>query len=513
MIELLLAASIAGAVGVLSVPLVIRVAQARGLLDRPDEGRRWHLVAVPRLGGIAVWLGAVAGFSTLLLAGGGTTPTDAQARLAIAFLAGLALTFAVGMYDDLRGLSPRGKFAAQCAAALILVAGGFRLETIALTSDVVLDLGWVGVPATLLWIVGVTNAFNLIDGLDGLAGGVAVIGLVAIGMASVLLGNPMVLALIVPLAAAVCGFLRYNVSPARIFLGDVGSLTLGLTLAVLTLEGTRRPDGAVFFPVALCAVAFPLLDTFTAMLRRWLRGVPMTSADDRHVHHQLVALGLSHRRAAALIWLFAFSVAGFGLSVSLAPPAITLLVTGLGAAAFVLVIVHGAKWLHYHEFAEAQASFASGVRMARSVIRDRIRAREVANQIRSAGSIEEIGLLLQDHTVAFGFESMALYSPESDTVRPLAPTYARRDLLRLEWPILAERGTRADDLLLCVAWRRNGAASSRYAERVVSILAPAIVDCLFSSSQREATSAAVIAEHAQLPVRKRRYNTASAGAR
>ncbi len=479
MLELLLAASIAALTGMLSVPLVIRAARARGLLDRPDEGRRWHLVAVPRLGGIAVWVGAASGFTTLMVLGGGTSPSESQRWLAVAFLGGLALTFGVGMYDDLRGMSPRAKFAAQCAAAVILVAGGFRLESVALTSDVVIHLGWLGLPATLLWIVGVTNAFNLIDGLDGLAGGVAVIGLVCTGLASVLLGNPMVLALIVPLAASLCGFLRYNVSPARIFLGDVGSLTLGLTLAVLTVEGTRRPDGAVFFPVALCAVAFPLLDTFTAMLRRWLRGVPVTSADDRHVHHQLVALGLSHWRAAALIWLFAAAIAGFGLSVSLAPPTVTLLVSGLGAAAFVLVIVHGAKWLHYHEFAEAQASFTSGMRMARSVIRDRIRAREVATRLQAAQSLEDLGRLLNEHAGDFGFESIGLYSASSVMLRPYAQTSGGADILRLEWPILDPAGPTGRELILAVMWRRTKRVQSLYAERVVSILAPAIAAVAF----------------------------------
>lgn len=513
MLELLLAASVAGVVGVASVPLVIRVAQARGLLDRPDSGRRWHPVAVPRLGGIAVWIGAVAGFGTLVLLTGGPPLTEPQVRLALAFLAGLAVTFGAGMYDDLRGLSPRGKLAAQCVAAVILVAGGFNVESIAITSQVVVPLGWLAMPATLLWIVGVTNAFNLVDGLDGLAGGIAIIALITIGIASVLLGNPVVLALILPLAAAIVGFLRFNVSPARIFLGDVGSLTLGLTLAVLTMEGTRRPDGAVYFPVALFAVAFPLLDTCTAMLRRWLRGVPVTAGDDRHVHHQLVALGLSHRRAAALIWLFAALMAGFGLSVSLAPPALTLAVAGFGAAAFILIVVHGVRWLHYHEFSEAQASFTSGMRMARSAIRDRIRAREVANLLRDASSLEEIGLLLEDHCREFGFEALAVLDRGSDVVRPLVPPAgARRDLLRLEWPIRCPQPNASADLVLCVSWSDAGRIQSRYAERVAGILVPAIANCLFGAESRVDRKSVSWKRADELRI-SRRYPAASMSAR
>ncbi|HEY0970502.1 MAG TPA: MraY family glycosyltransferase [Gemmatimonadales bacterium] len=480
MLELLLAALIAGLVGIASVPLVIRAARAHGLLDVPDSGRRWHRVAVPRLGGVAVWLGTAAGFAALVMATGGLPLVPAQFRLVTAFVAALAVMFGVGLYDDLRDISPRGKFIAQCVAAAIVVLGGFRLETITLGSELVFSLGWFTIPVSLFWIVGVTNAFNLVDGLDGLAGGISLIALVVIGAASILLGNPIVLGLIVPLAAAVAGFLRYNVSPARIFLGDVGSLTLGLTLAVMSVEGTRQADGAVHFPVALFALAFPLLDICTAMLRRWLRGVPMTSADDRHVHHQLVALGLSHRRAAALIWVFAAGVAGFGLSVSLAPPTVTLLISGLGAAAFVLVVVHGAKWLHYHEFVEAQASFASGVRMARFVIRDRIRARDMVNQIRSASSYEDVCELLQARCKEFGFESMTLSHAGSALVHPLRSVAPSGRSVRLDWPILASDPGGSEELTLSVSWCSAERAAPLYAERVISIVAPAIQEALFS---------------------------------
>src|SRR5690606_28021343 len=165
-----------------------------------------------------------------------------------------------------------------------------------------IDLGWMALPVTLLWIVGVTNAFNLIDGLDGLATGIALVALGTTAIAAVLLGNPEVLVVCLALTGALIGFLRYNFNPARIFLGDSGSLFIGFLLAVLSVHGSMKSATAVLILVPLSALALPLLDTFLAIGRRRLRGGPLSRADSRHIHHPLLAIEFTHRTSVILLY-------------------------------------------------------------------------------------------------------------------------------------------------------------------------------------------------------------------
>lgn len=480
MLPYLIAASVAMLVSLLVVPPTIRLARAFDLLDAPDAVRRLHHLAVPRLGGIAVWLGVATGLLCVALLPavvpgvGWTVLTSAQQQLVAGLGGALVVMLVTGLADDVRGLRPLHKLVAQLLAALLVVAAGFRIDTIALSSGVSLDLGWVAVPATLLWLVGVTNAFNLIDGLDGLAGGVALVVLGTVAVSGALLGNPLVLAVAAPLAGGIVGFLRYNTArPSRIFLGDVGSLTIGFALAVLTIEGARHSTGQVVASVPLFALAFPLLDTAIAMLRRWLRGVPLSGADGRHLHHQLVCLGLSRGRAAAAICALSAFVAALGLSVAFAPPTVTLSLALLAGAAAVVFLIHGLRWLGYHEFAEAQASFASGLFKARSVIRDRILAREFDVRIRDVSSPTALEGLLAEVTRTFGFEKLSLTGTAGDRLE--LPLRARdRRIFRLDCPINAPEWAGDDGFVLRVWWREDSRQPPLYAERIVRILAPAI---------------------------------------
>ena len=506
MMAYLLPAGSALLVTLIVVPPTIRLARSFGLLDAPDAARRLHHLAVPRLGGLAVWAGAFVGmlaaviFPAALGLDAFPTLSVAEQRLAVGLLAGVALMIAVGFVDDVRGLRPAHKFAAQVVAAIIVTAAGFRIESIALPGTGSLGLGWLAVPATMLWVVGVTNAFNLIDGLDGLAGGVALVGLVSLGVAGVMLGNTLVLGIAVPLAAGVVGFLRFNTArPSRIFLGDVGSLSIGFALAVLTVEGARRPQGDIVAVVPLFGLAFPLLDTTIAMVRRWLRGVPLTGADGRHVHHQLVCLGLSRTRAAAAICVFSASVAAAGLSLAFAPSSLTLTLALLGGAAGLLFVVHGLRWLGYHEFVEAHASFASGLFKARGVIRDRILAREFEVRIREAASFGMLEVLLEEVVRTFGFERVALL--DSAALRTEDPMFgAEQRLLRLDRPICVPAAWGEEWLVLRVWWREETRTPPLYAERVVRMLAPALESALASfaptAELRLADAPADVAHHA-----------------
>ena len=453
----------------LAVPPTIRLALARNLVDAPDECRRIHLRAVPRLGGVAVCLGVMVGVGVLAVSGLLPELGSLGAASLVGLLAGSIVMLVVGLVDDLRGIRPIEKLAGQLIGAIVVVMGGFRLDMLMLTPGLELSLGWLSVPLTLFWIVGATNAFNLIDGLDGLASGVALVALAAIAVAAGFLQHTMVLGLALVLAGALIGFLRHNASPARIFLGDVGSLSVGLALAVLSVEASRDARGAVYMAVPIFALAFPLLDTSVSMLRRWLRGVPLSSADGRHVHHQLVALGLTHTRAVVVICAFSAGVALFGLSISFAPPALTLAVGGLGGFVLVLVAVHGAKLLHYHELIEMQASFTSGLRKARSVIKDRIHARDLEFRLRRSGSIAEIEALLQQYSSIFGFERMILCRASELTASLVASGHSRT--LRMERPVHV---CGAEEIVLRIWWHDDARAHPVYAERIVRMIAPAL---------------------------------------
>jgi UDP-GlcNAc:undecaprenyl-phosphate GlcNAc-1-phosphate transferase len=457
----------------------VRIARARGLLDHPDGSRRVHQHPVPRLGGIALWLGASVGLAGWWVMVGPGRSFAGLPSWTPGAVAGLLVMLVTGLVDDIRGIQPRHKLLAQFVAAGLAVAGGFRLDVLSLGGDVALPLGWAAAPLSLLWIVAVTNAINLIDGLDGLAGGITLVSMAALAVSALFSGNAAVLPVLLAIFGGTIGFLRYNHSPATIFLGDVGSLSLGYALALLSVEGARLPNGSVAIVVATFALAFPFLDITIAMLRRWLRGAPLMAADGRHVHHQLLALGLSHPRAVALICLFAGGMALLGLSITYAPPAMTLVVITLGSAVWVLLVVHGARWLHYHELIEAQASFASGFLKARRVIQDRIRARELEIQIRQCGTLEQLELLLVQSPAALGLEGMALCGPRDATIgfsNELALRGAPDRVLRLDCPLALRPGS--EPLILRVWWRRCPGRPTMYAERIISVLTPALEDRL-----------------------------------
>jgi UDP-GlcNAc:undecaprenyl-phosphate GlcNAc-1-phosphate transferase len=263
------------------LPLVLRAATRKALLDLPDGTRRVHPRAVPRLGGIAVFAGLLA--AVLLWQTTSAFGVRMSSTMIALILAGGVL-FAIGLIDDLRGVPPAGKLLAQGAAALLVYAAGFRLNLLHFPPDITVELGWLSLPLTVLWLVGVSNAFNLIDGIDGLAGGVGIIALAAATITALVVGNQTVPWFAIALMGALFGFLRYNMPPARIFLGDSGSLVVGFLLAVLSVRAGMQGDGSVAVLAPVFALSYPLLDTGIAILRRWLRGVPLSRGDGRHIH-------------------------------------------------------------------------------------------------------------------------------------------------------------------------------------------------------------------------------------
>lgn len=309
----------------------VRVAALRvGAVDRPDP-RKVHKRIMPRMGGLAVYLAFVA--AVLLFRE--LTP---QVR---GLLVGATIIVLVGMLDDTRGLSPRVKLAGQVLAALVIIPFGIEVHflTNPLTGNL-LFLGIFSVPLTVFWVVAVTNAVNLIDGLDGLAGGVASIA--ALTMATVAwtqwtrfgtAGLPEMIMLALTLVAAVGGFLRHNFHPARIFLGDTGSMFLGFVLAVMAIMSLTKSATAVSVIIPLLILGVPLLDTFFAVIRRYHNHKPIFQPDREHLHHQLMAMGLSHRQTVLVI---------YGLSAFLGLNAVVLNLLSSDQALALLVVLAAA---------------------------------------------------------------------------------------------------------------------------------------------------------------------------
>lgn len=309
----------------LLMPIARRAGVAWGLVDHPSWRRRQKL-PVPCSGGIAVYIaGVLAGLVLTLWAG---APFASNALLALA-LGGLG-TIILGVLDDRFGLHAEKKLLGQILVVSIPMAGGLTMQQVALPFVGTIELGVFAGPVTLFWYLGFINSVNLIDGLDGLAGGI-----VAIVAGTLLLAvhgaDPVGALFVAALFGAVVGFLRDNLSHDRIFLGDAGSMLLGLWIAGFCLglaDKTPAVPG-----IAVFAMFVPVLDTFTTILRRWHRGVSVFRPDAEHLHHRLLALGQPPLRATLCLWFVTLAAASTGALVMGAPSAGVIAVAAAAAAA------------------------------------------------------------------------------------------------------------------------------------------------------------------------------------
>jgi UDP-GlcNAc:undecaprenyl-phosphate GlcNAc-1-phosphate transferase len=324
---------IALVVVLVSTPLMIRLATHLGVIDQTGDARRVHTVPTPRIGGVAVFLGfafalfTVLGFSLsspFSLVPSAIHVNQAQqidiltdqyenARKVVGLLFGGLLILGVGLWDDIMGMRPRNKLLAQIVVASIAMLYGFVIDGTTNPFNHNPNTNWiefpwyVGVPLTLVWYVGMMNAINFIDGLDGLLSGVATISAVVIFVISILHTNPVVALIMMALAGSALGFLPYNFNPARIFLGDAGSLFIGFVFATVTIIGEGKQAIAMSLLVPLVVLALPILDTAAAIVRRAFAGKRIAEADRGHFHHQLIfRFGLNTRQAVLLIYAVCF---------------------------------------------------------------------------------------------------------------------------------------------------------------------------------------------------------------
>lgn len=281
-----------------TTPLAMKIAPRIGAIDIPKDGRRMHTKAIPRFGGMAIFLGAEIAMLVFL--------HDSPRIMAAVF--GGACIYALGVVDDLKNLDAKLKFAVQMLIAIMMYMMGLKIEFISrIGMEENYHLGAVlCFVVTVLWIVGITNTINLIDGLDGLAAGVAAIAALSIAYVAYIHGTiygfMIVCIAMMALAGGCLGFLPYNFSPAKIFMGDGGSLYLGFMLATMSVVGPLKQSTVITIIVPVFVMGIPIFDTFFAIFRRLINHKPIMQADRGHLHHRLIESGYGQRRAVLMIY-------------------------------------------------------------------------------------------------------------------------------------------------------------------------------------------------------------------
>lgn len=329
---------------------VRNLAMGRGWVASPLQDRDLHETPLPRLGGVSIFLSFLISLGIALLASrrfpGLVSGPFLQVLLTI--LVPGTVVFLLGIYDDIYSVGPYTKFAVQAVAAIMLFASGLRILDLPVLFGA-RHLAWpIGLPITVLWVIGITNAFNLIDGLDGLAAGSALFSTLVVFVVAIFSGSSLVSLLTIALAGAILGFLRFNFNPATIFLGDCGSLFVGFMLSALALVGAQKAPTAIAVAIPVVSFGLPILETTLSVLRRFIGGRPVFTADREHIHHKLLQSGMSPRRV--VIVLYAVSGLFALLSLFLLWPTGNTL--GLVLAVLGTGIWFGVQRLGYLEFGE-----------------------------------------------------------------------------------------------------------------------------------------------------------------
>jgi len=296
-------------------PVIIWLARRLKAADHPGA-RTVHKKPVPRIGGVAIFVSMICITIAVLFLSNviGDTFRGILPEL-IVLLSAAGFMFFVGLIDDIRtkGLRARIKFLAQLAAAIAVCAVGIRVKSVAVADWLTIDFGWFSWPLTLLWIVGITNAINLSDGLDGLAAGISAIVCGVIAIFAIYSGQVVMAVLMLALLGSLTGFLFFNFNPAKIFMGDSGSMFLGFTIASSSVMCATKSSALVGLALPVLVLGIPIFDTLFSMLRRFLERRSMFAPDRSHFHHKLLDLGLKQRHAVIVIYAVTLLAAGLGM--------------------------------------------------------------------------------------------------------------------------------------------------------------------------------------------------------
>lgn len=291
----------------LVTPIVIKFSKLLNVTDKPNN-RKVHKAPIPTLGGVAIFISFLLGLMIL--------QPDSNYHAVI--LIGAVLIVMLGVFDDIKSLSPKIKFLVQVGIAFLVVfKGGLQVEYINFPFGGQIEFGVMSSVITVFWIVGITNAINLIDGLDGLAAGVSAIALFTMAGMAIIMGDVYVTTMALLLFFSTIGFLKYNFFPAKIFMGDTGALFLGYMISVLALLGFKNVT-FISFVIPIFILAVPISDTLIAIIRRYVNNQPLASPDSSHLHHKLLKMGFSHKHTVLVIYTLSimFSLAAIFFSMT-----------------------------------------------------------------------------------------------------------------------------------------------------------------------------------------------------
>ena len=329
--------------------LVRDTANRRGWVCPPASDRHLHSKPLPRLGGVAIFAAFILSLGMATLIARWVPSLDfGLGRADLNILLPGVIIFALGVYDDVRSAGPYLKFAVQAVAGAMLFASGLQILDLPVLFGSNHFPAYIGLPLTIAWVIAITNAFNLIDGLDGLAAGSALFSTIVVFVVSLLTNSGVGAVTSLALAGAILGFLRFNFNPATIFLGDCGSLFVGFMLSALALRGAQKAPTIIAVAIPVVSFGLPILETALSVLRRFISGRPVFTGDREHIHHKLLQLGFSHRQVVIL--LYAVSALFALLSVFLLWPTGSTL--GLVLAVVGTGVWLGVQRLGYLEFGE-----------------------------------------------------------------------------------------------------------------------------------------------------------------
>jgi len=381
--------------------IVRDLAQSRGWLETPVLDRHVHITPLPRIGGVAIFaaftivLGCV-----LLVARWFLSPLILPVVPILKLVAPAVIVFGLGLYDDLRRVSPTGKFLVQGVAATLLYFGGYGIHHFDLVFSGHPLQTFIGLPLTIFWVLLITNAFNLIDGLDGLAAGSGLFSTVVILLLSLSTPNPMVSFLAIVLAGVILGFLRFNFHPASIFLGDSGSLFIGFLISALSIVASQKAPIIVAVSIPLVSLGLPILDVVLAVARRFLGGKPVFRGDRDHIHHKLLKRGLSQREAVLLLYAVTAAFGFISLVLLRRATAIALLLALTGTAVLI-----GVQQLRYGEFGELLSILQRATRR-RQIVANHVAVRRAVESLKGCNEFPAICQVIQDTLQPVGFDGI-----------------------------------------------------------------------------------------------------------
>ena len=380
-------------------PLFRNLALRLHIVDEPDHERKLHKVPIPRIGGVAIIASAVGAYGFLFLVNlNGGAIVRAGEPFALRLLPAVAVIFGIGLIDDIVKVRPAYKLAAQVVAAVLAWESGIHLNAI---GGHELPIG-LSFSLTTIWIVACSNAMNLIDGVDGLAAGIGFFAIITTFIAALFHHNLALVFATVPLAGALLGFLRFNFSPASIFLGDCGSLTLGFLLGCYGVVWSEKSTTLLSMIAPLMVLFVPLLDTGLAVARRFLRREPIFSADRGHIHHKLLSQGLPPQRVVLILYGFCGMAGIAGL---------ILTATQVQYHGFVVTIVVLAAWLGIQHLGYTEFGAASKVVFGgefHRLLNAHLSLAKFERELLACKTLEDTWLLLCKECLAFGFSGVEL---------------------------------------------------------------------------------------------------------